>query len=115
MRLRPGFTLIELLAALLLLDGALLALAGNAAMLTRVAGVARRRALAVDAAAATIERLRTLDCPAPAQGRNTVAPGIVESWSVSPGPGSTRRLSDSVAFPGLSGPAAYVLRSAATC
>ncbi len=115
MRLRHAFTLVELLVALLLFDVALLALAGDAALLTRAAGVARRRALATEAAAATIERLRALDCPAPAQGRRTLAPGVVESWSVTPGPGATRRLSDSVAFTGLSGPAAYVLRSALAC
>ncbi|MDE3053940.1 MAG: prepilin-type N-terminal cleavage/methylation domain-containing protein, partial [Gemmatimonadota bacterium] len=60
MRLRRGFTLVELLVALLLFDVALLALAGEAALLTRVAGVSRRSALAANAAASTIERLRAV-------------------------------------------------------
>jgi type II secretory pathway pseudopilin PulG len=112
---RRGFTLVELLVALLLFDCALLAFAGDAALLTRAAGVARRRAIAAAAAGSTIEQLRAIDCPVPGAGQRLVAPGVSESWSVAADVDSVRRLRDSVAYGGLSGPAAYVLQSAVTC
>lgn len=120
MRIRPlsrraGFTLVELLVALLLFDCALLALAGDAALLVRAAGAARRRATAATAAAATIQRLRVLGCPAPAQGQRAIAPGVTESWSVVADGDSVRRLRDSVGYRGLAGPTAYVLRTTLVC
>ena len=115
-RCRPrGFTLVELLVALLLVDCALLALAGDAGVVARAGEVARRRATAASTALATIQRLKALGCPAPTVASRSVAPGILETWSVASGPADIRWLRDSVVYQAWAGPAQYVLTSAVVC
>ncbi|HUX34892.1 MAG TPA: prepilin-type N-terminal cleavage/methylation domain-containing protein [Gemmatimonadaceae bacterium] len=114
-RARRGFTLVELLVALLLFDCALLAFAGDAAMLIRARGVAQRRATAAAAALNTLDRLRAWGCPAPASGQHAPAPGVYEFWYVRAASDSARVLVDSVTYRSMSRRSAFVIRSAMLC
>ncbi|MGA9837094.1 MAG: prepilin-type N-terminal cleavage/methylation domain-containing protein [Gemmatimonadaceae bacterium] len=112
---RRGFTLVELLVALLLFDCALLAFAGNAALLVRAQGVARRREAGIAAALSTLASFRSRGCPAPVVGQASPAPGVREFWSVRSSPDSVRMFRDSVDYQGLAHRSAFVITSAVVC
>lgn len=114
-RSRRGFTLIELLVALLVFDCALLAFAGDAALLVRAQAVARRREAGLAAALSTLADLRSLGCPAPSTGQASPAPGVREFWSVRSSSESTRVLRDSIDYPGLAHRSAFILTTAMVC
>ncbi len=114
-RARRGFTLIELLVALVLFDCALLALAGDAALLVRARGVAARREAGLAAALNTMTALRAQACGAPTAGQGAPAAGVREFWSTRLAPDSVRVLRDSIEFDGLARRSAFVLTSAVVC
>lgn len=112
---RPGFTLVELLVALVVFDVALLAFAADAAVLVRLRGVSARRDAAVSAALSRVAGLRARGCPSPSGGEAVPDPGVHEAWTVTATVGMGRRVTDSVTYAGLSGPANFVLRTTVAC
>lgn len=101
--------------ALVLFDGALLAMAGNAALLVRLHATANRRAAAAAAAATRIALLRAQGCPDAATGTASPAPGLVEHWAVARLGATARLLYDSVTYDARAPQAAFVLRAALVC
>jgi type II secretion system protein I len=95
-RHRQGFTLVELLVALVLIDCALLALVGGAALVLRQSNTASSRASAQLIAENRLARLSGGPCPAPQTGSADVAPGLHEEWQVQSLDSATRLLDDSV-------------------
>lgn len=112
---RSGFTLVELLVAILLFDCALLAFAGDAALLVRASGLARRRQIGAAVAQSRIELLRARGCPAPGTGDASPTPGIHERWAVTAPSDSTRILFDSVQYESTSVRLTFTLTSALGC
>ena len=114
-RRRSGFTLVELLVALVIFDVALLALAGDAAMLVRLRGAAARREQGRAAALSRVAGWRASGCPAPSHGTASPAPGVREYWSVQMAGPWVRLVRDSVVYGTEVAPAVVVLQSAIWC
>jgi Tfp pilus assembly protein PilV len=92
---RRAFTLVELLVALVLINCALLALVGGAALVLRQSNTASSRASAQAIAQNRLARLSGGACPAPQSGSSD-APGLHEEWQVLSLDSATRLLDDSV-------------------
>ena len=95
---RRGFTLIETIVALVLLQIAMFALAGTAAVAARDLSdaLSRRRALAV--ARNRTDGLRAGACSTSGAGVQFLAGGMVEHWRVDAA-GVARSITDSVTVP----------------
>jgi prepilin-type N-terminal cleavage/methylation domain-containing protein len=96
---RSGFTLAEVVVAVVVLSVGILALAGSAALTSRMVGWGRQSTLVGLAAAARVARLRQLafsttpSCGA-AEWRSGSAPGpgVSEAWEILGGAGLARRV-----------------------
>ena len=95
-RCKRGFTLVELLVALVLLDCALLALAGTLAQVSREIAAATAKSRALTAAHARIARLAASSCGALTSGAYEGPPP--EWWTDRPTAFGTRVLIDSVEY-----------------
>ena len=117
--MRDGFTLVETLVALLLFEIGMLAVAATGAIAARDIAVARRTAIARDAARNRVEALRARACAIPtgSAGSATPAPGITEHWRVSvSAAGASREIVDSVVLHLSAGrTASVVIRGASLC
>ena len=96
--MRSGFTLVEVIVALVLLQVAMLALAGTTAVAARDFATARRDSRAQTLARNRLELLRARTCPAVETGTVTDEGGFVERWSVE-GDASLRRITVTVDYP----------------
>ena len=112
-RPRRGATLVELLVALLLLDLALLALAGMSAVAVQRLGEAGRRSRAAIAATSRVEWLSSRGCGATASGGGLLEPGVIESWT-STSLGVAAEVVDSIRVESHS-PESIVIRSRVPC
>ena len=96
---RSGFTLVELVVAVVVLSVGILALAGSAALTSRMVGWGRTSTRVGLTAAARVARLRQLalsttpPCSA-AEWRSGSAPGpgVSEAWEILGGAGPARRV-----------------------
>ena len=100
---RSGFTVAEVIVAVTVLSVGLLALAGSAALTSRMVGWGQRDTRVGQAAAARVERLRQVAfstvpaCSAPAwrsdsAGDSAVGSGLSESWEILDDAGPVRRV-----------------------
>src|SRR5262245_26262800 len=112
-RCRRGFTLVELLVALVLLDCALLALAGTLALLSREITAANSKSRALAAAHTRVAWLAASSCGAPRSGAEERPPR--EWWTDRPTISRTRVLVDSVEYQARGVSRALVLRTRALC
>jgi Tfp pilus assembly protein PilV len=112
-RCKRGFTLVELLVALVLLDCALLALAGTLALLSREIAAATAKSRALTAAHARLAWLAASSCGPSRSGAQDGPPR--EWWTDHPTPARTRILVDSVEYQARGVTLALVLRTRALC
>jgi prepilin-type N-terminal cleavage/methylation domain-containing protein len=111
-RRRAGFSLIELLVALVLLDLALLAVAGTSAAAARHLAAARARGRLATIAQSRVEWVASQPC-GPASGGTVTFPGGTEIWSVSAPSGAIRVVHDSIELGAP--PDRYVFTSRVPC
>jgi Tfp pilus assembly protein PilV len=95
MKGEQGFTVVEVVVAVLILTVGVLALAGGAALATRMIGRGQRAGAMTMYAAQRLEQLRTTACTSQAAGSDTLWRGAtavdVHSWRfVQPGPNHWR-------------------------
>jgi Tfp pilus assembly protein PilV len=95
MKGEQGFTVVEVVVAVLILTVGVLALAGGAALATRMIGRGQRAGAVTMYAAQRLEQLRTTACTSQAAGSDTLWRGAtavdVHSWRfVQPGPNHWR-------------------------
>jgi prepilin-type N-terminal cleavage/methylation domain-containing protein len=96
---RSGFTVAEVIVAVTVLSVGLLALAGSAALTSRMVGWGQRDTRVGQAAAARVERLRQVAfstvpaCSAPEwRSDSAVGSGLSESWEILDAAGPVRRV-----------------------
>jgi type II secretory pathway pseudopilin PulG len=96
---RRGFTIVEALVAVVVLGTGILALAGSAALTSRMIGRGGLSTRVAMAAAGRVDRLRRVAhstvpaCTAPEwRGDSTSSAGLAESWQILDAGGSARRL-----------------------
>jgi prepilin-type N-terminal cleavage/methylation domain-containing protein len=96
---RAGFTVVEVLVAVIVLSVGLLALAGSAALTSRMVGTGRQVTRVGLAAASRVERLRQIafstaaPCGAAAwRSGSAGGNGLSESWNILDGAGPVRRV-----------------------
>jgi Tfp pilus assembly protein PilV len=95
MRGEQGFTVVEVVVAVLILTVGVLALAGGAALATRMIGRGQRAGAVTMFAAQRLEQLRATACTSQAAGSDTLWRGAtavdIHSWRfVQPGPNHWR-------------------------
>lgn len=108
---RRGFTLVETLVALALLQIAMFALAGTAAVAARDLSDSLTRRKALTVARNRADQLRASACIAGGAGVEPLAGGMVEHWRVDAA-GVTRAITDSVTVALTRGRAASVVSRA---
>ena len=111
--MRNGFTLVEVIVALVLLQIAMLALAGTTAVAARDFATARRDTRAQMLARNRLALLRAQTCPAAGSGSVSVAGGFAERWTVE-GAGSLRRITVVVDYAQSRGRAGHVALTGTT-
>jgi prepilin-type N-terminal cleavage/methylation domain-containing protein len=77
---RRGMTLVEMIVALTIIGVGLLALAGSAALVTRLMGGGARQTLAANLVQARLEALRATNCANVTSGTETIR-GVVVRWT----------------------------------
>ena len=77
---RRGMTLVEMIVALTIIGVGLLALAGSAALVTRLMGGGARQTLAASLVQARLEALRATNCANVTSGTETIR-GVVVTWT----------------------------------